>query len=526
MSSIPPIKSQTIKDFTYAQRFVRGMELRGLAPLILLESFVTGGRTIQAHRRGGFDEARERLTEEAIGAGFWFAGVKVFNHINDFLLGHLMGIKNTDFDAGKDAVRNPLLNYMQSVRESGKKISKTKIAAFKALKISTSIILANGLVGFVVPKINQAITRAYHIKADKDNNTNDNESKNTVLYVAMQQFINNSSKDKQKANKNPSFKGDIAQTVLNLAHKFENDTTYQLLSTDVGISGGRAYSARNIHERIEIVWRDLSSIFFYMFSMPLINKALNLLEHRRPTRLNPVNAKQVTDYMKDVLETTGHHDTKTKTLSIVWHEFAQIMLGHMDVTKEMIKFEKELQDGSITLDKFLKKLKQEFSPEDYAKYSDVAQRMSKLQPQIEGVSMLSESQVRAIFKGGELNRPEFWDNLFTVSKGVDKNGMANHKNPFRYIAQKDLDEIVENVAKYVKGIIDKAKIQKSDISLDLLDKAYKNNMLKNSINWGTGFAISALFLSTIIPKIQYWITRKTTGSDQFPGTADYSNEKK
>lgn len=526
MSSIPPIKPQTIKDFTYAQRFVRGMELRGLAPLILLESFVTGGRTIQAHKRGGFDEARERLTEEAIGAGFWFAGVKGFNYINDFLLGHLMGIKNTDFDAGKDAVRNPLLNYMKSVRESGKKISKTKIAAFKALKISTSIILANGLVGFVVPKINQAITRAYHIKADKDNNTSDNKYKNTVLYVAMQQFINNSSKDKQKANKNPSFKGDIAQTVLNLAHKFENDTTYQLLSTDVGISGGRAYSARNNHERIEILWRDLSSIFFYMFSMPLVNKALNLLEHRRPTRLNPVNARQVTDYMKEVLKKTKHHNPTTNVLSIDPETFGKIMLGHIDVSRRMKLFKNELKSGAMPLDDFLAILKTKFSARDYKKYSSLAKKMSELQPSVEGVRVLSESQVKAIFKGGALNRPEFWDSVFTVSKGVGKNGVPNHKNPFRYIAQKDLDEIIGNIAKYVKSTIDKAQKQKIDINMEMLERAYKNNIVKNSINWGTGFAISALFLSTIIPKIQYWITKKTTGSDQFPGTADYSNEKK
>jgi len=44
------------------------------------------------------------------------------------------------------------------------------------------------------------------------------------------------------------------------------------------------------------------------------------------------------------------------------------------------------------------------------------------------------------------------------------------------------------------------------------------------LNWGTGFAVSALFLSTIIPKVQYWITRVTTGSDSFPGVAEYDNK--
>ena len=36
----------------------------GFLPVIALEAFVEGGRTYQAYQRGGFDEARERITEE------------------------------------------------------------------------------------------------------------------------------------------------------------------------------------------------------------------------------------------------------------------------------------------------------------------------------------------------------------------------------------------------------------------------------------------------------------------------------
>ena len=46
----------------------------------------------------------------------------------------------------------------------------------------------------------------------------------------------------------------------------------------------------------------------------------------------------------------------------------------------------------------------------------------------------------------------------------------------------------------------------------------------NSINWGAGFVVSALFLSTLIPKLQYQITKWRTGSDQFPGTAQFRDE--
>ena len=82
----------------------------------------------------------------------------------------------------------------------------------------------------------------------------------------------------------------------------------------------------------------------------------------------------------------------------------------------------------------------------------------------------------------------------------------------------------QEIEHYIQSVIKKAK--NGEITKELLEKARKENFGKNAFNWGIGFAISAAFLSTFIPKIQYWITRKATGSNAFPGTADYSNEKK
>ena len=45
------------------------------APIVALETTVTGGRTLHAKKRGGKDEARERLIEESTGAIFWLWGV-------------------------------------------------------------------------------------------------------------------------------------------------------------------------------------------------------------------------------------------------------------------------------------------------------------------------------------------------------------------------------------------------------------------------------------------------------------------
>ena len=74
---------------------------------------------------------------------------------------------------------------------------------------------------------------------------------------------------------------------------------------------------------------------------------------------------------------------------------------------------------------------------------------------------------------------------------------------------------------FVEQIIEKAKKSGKDITESTLEKAAKNNFKFNVLNWGTGFGISALFLSTIIPKMQYWITKQITGSNEFPGTAEF-----
>ena len=52
-----------------------------MGPIIALEATVTAGRTLQAYKRGGKDEARERLIEESTGAIVWLGGVKFLNWV-------------------------------------------------------------------------------------------------------------------------------------------------------------------------------------------------------------------------------------------------------------------------------------------------------------------------------------------------------------------------------------------------------------------------------------------------------------
>lgn len=495
---------QTINQYSAPRRFVRGLASHTMAPLILLETFVTGGRTIQAYKRGGFEEARERFTEEAIGAAFWFGGVKGFNAMNDYFGKKILNLPTAAFDVGKDKVRNPLLNFLRTYP----RFTQKTLGVFKCLKVGSSILLANALVGFVVPKINQHITAVLHEKHMDNMKENPREYVFENSRIKLKNYLAKVNKD----DKDLTFEGGGVQTMLALAHNFENNPTYQLLSTDVGIAGGRAVSSRNNHERTEVLWRDLSSIYFYMFNMPNMNRWLNMLEQGgRKTRLNPVAAKQIHDVMMEQVRKNGG--------TMKPEVFAEAIYG--DSHKSHLisdSMDRKFTNGVINLDDFIATVKSDF-PADAAGYEKIARKMAKLQPAVEGVEILTKTQVKDIFRGGILNSPEFIDNVYNVETG------GAHCDPFAYVNNKHLETLKEDVYHYAKHVVKVAKESGVDITENLLNKINYKNFAFNMFNWGVGFAISAFALSTLIPKVQYWITKVTTGQDEFPGTADYSAEK-
>lgn len=460
-----------------------------LAPIILLEATVVTGRTYHAHKRGGFIEARERGTEEVLGSIFWLGGVQAFNKLGDVIGRKVLGQKDVDFEVGKDAVRNPMKNYMKKFPKYGEKA----LATFKFAKIASSILLANAVIGFVVPKLNQAITRKYQGSVEKLEEQNPNLRKNAESFDS---FI---SKTSAKNKKNTSFKGNAAQTLLALSDGFENDARYKLLSTDVGIAGGRAINARNKQERREILFRDLSSIYFYMFCRSNLNSALNLMESGRSTRLDPTSAKSLDNHLQENLDRNRAYSAA---------EFESAVLGNRNAEIPS-KVQEKIKGGIINLDEF-KKIVGGNSP--IAKSGEF---MSKLQPEVDGKAILSAEQVKDVYSGGLINDPKFLNNIF------EKYTNKKSTNPMSFVSEKDLRKLKQQMVDYADDIIKMTKKSGESITFNTLKKASRSNFIKNTLNHGSGFAMSVYFLSTAIPKIQYWMTRKQTGSNNFPGTEKY-----
>ena len=211
------------------------------------------------------------------------------------------------------------------------------------------------------------------------------------------------------------------------------------------------------------------------------------------------------------------------------------MLGNRDNTAYMTpKVKEAIREGNgvVELDKFaelLEDVKSKYPEIDVEKLKKAAKGMSELQPKLDGKAIISEKQIADIFTDGAVNIPDFLKNVYRCSTSDQNLFTGKISDPvfdqdLRFIHKETFIKKQAEIEAYIQSVIKKAKT--GEITKELLEKARKENYGKNALNWGIGFAISAAFLSTFIPKIQYWITRKATGSDAFPGTAEYTDEKK
>lgn len=492
------IKLTSVSNINRVSKFITEMTKKdAMAPIVALEGAVVLGRTYQAYQRGKGDEARERFLEEITGSIVWLWGVKVLNEIGDTLLGKLLK-SNKSFDVGTDKVlRTPFDNFMKKVAPKG--LTGTHVALLKGAKVLSSIVLANLFIGFVVPKINHYITdtirRDKHIKAEEKNKDSEKNTNST----------------------NPAFKGGLA-ALNTFTNAIENTNTGKLLSTDFGIAGGRMYNARSKEERREIAFRDLGSIYFYMWAQGHVINLLNLIQTGSFSRLNPQSAETLSSHLTKFLEKNGGE------MSV--DEFRKAVLGNKasDIKlPESIIFEtKQLSSLQKLMNNFIKTKSE---PLQVVKVSDIEelfkdsnirsriQRMSKLQPKRMGQAVITKQQLIDAINIAEINNPEFLKQAFgefTENAATDE---------FKYISESSTRKLKKEMEQYIEQLCKNAKDGK--INKDFIDKFKNRNIKYSGTNFAAGFAVAALFLSTFIPKIQYYITRKTTGQNVFPGTYDF-----
>ncbi len=585
----PSIYNKYLINKTSAARsFVTKLNKDGaILPVVLLEATVTGGRTYQAYKRDGFVEARERVTEESLGAIFWLFGATMAAALFDKIGQKFLKIPKNMPDVGRDKIRGPFNNFVNKVASvlnlsaAQKDAVKTNLARFSVGKTAASLITACLFIGYVVPKLNQAITKHLFGKmSQKDPNhekapdprTNKLTLKDARAifsakgisinavenFKARNAFMHNLTGQFKKDT--PSF-GSSADSMLRIVQNFQTNDVWKLLGTDVGTVTGRTANARNKDERIEILFRDVSSIYFYCFSMPAIVAFMNKKDTFKGlnTKLNPMSAMEVHNHMVKRMAESGFDKMQPES-------FKNMMLGNElnDVESDLLKkafpnqkpastkkvffglFDKKVPAvyDSTTLENFEKIVDDYIKDPQRAENIKVnARAMSKLQPLKEGVAMITATQAEDAMRGGEVRTPAFMQKVlnhafedfivkpenYDEAGNVIKKGAKKLTNPltdsYRYISQSQIEGTRKQVIDYVKAIVEEAKSKGKNVDFELMTKMNKRNMTKSGLFMGLAMGVSSLFLSTIIPKIQYYITYLRTGKNSFPGTESLTQNK-
>ena len=484
-----------------------------LATTVALETSVTGGRGINAYKRGGKNEFRERFTDDVVSAVFWMKGVDIFNKIGNSIGKNVLNLPTTEFDVGKDQLRTPFQNLEASLKDKWKlpneaavKDMSKKLAVFKFTKIAVSSILATAFVGFALPKINQWITERIMGRHKMENKLQE-ESKP----IPFKKSVSNTFEDfdkKTNVSNQPSFKG---LNLLTVAHALENHKIIKMMTTDVGILTGRVTTARNKDEAREYLFRDTMSPIFYYASTPIIYKGLQLLTGKeKSTNIDPVAAKQLHD---NIITQLG----KTADGKMTVEEFQKKVMGTLDDgAKEImakLPFGKDKQVISLA------ELKKVVTDKRILKK---AEYMSKLQPEQAGVgAVLTKQQMEDVLKKGSINTPNFMKKMF---KGKFGEALTN---PLKFIPMKKITKFRQHIDEYGQAVVETAKKTNGGIiDKDLLTKLNKNSFAASASFRAVAMGISALALGVIIPKLQYAMTARRTGSNAAPGLRQFEEEKK
>ncbi len=479
-----------------------------LASTILLETAVTGGRGYNAYKRSGAAELRERAFDDIVSAVFWMKGVDIFNNIGDKIGTHVLKLPTTEFDVGKDALRTPFNNLVGDLSEKVKdtdtlKKLEKKLAVFKFSKIILSTLLATGFVGFALPKINQAITRKLmHIgNNSQSKNVNNDDKYAQFASVSFDEF-----NKKFSSQEKPAFKGISPNAITTVAHYLEGNKICKLLSSDVGILAGRVTTARNKDEGLEYLFRDTASSFFYIASTPIIYSLLQKATgSAKSTSIDTVAAKQVHNmFLEQIKKADGTFG------SIGVKEFAEKIIGKLD--DKAIELLSKLPFDSDVIP--LSELSKYLTDETLIKK---AAELSKLQPKQAGVgAVLTRQQVADVLKNGAISEPSFMQRIFKTKFGEALT------NPYKFIPMKKITKFRDNIDDYAKAVIDFAnKTNNGVVDKKLLDKLSKRSFIMSAGFRAIAIGISAFALGIAIPKIQYAITAKRTGSTKAPGLREF-----
>ncbi len=435
-------------------------------PTLAIETGVTLGRANEANKRGGKPEAIDRLIEQGISAVVWIYGVNILKNIGNFIGKKLLKIEDLNFDIGFDELRNPIKNNKISAKAMG----------FKAGNILVSTAIATYFIGAILPKINNAILKKTLKKQEQEK-----KKEETFKMPSFEEY-----QSKTKKNKDVSFTSLLDKTIM-AAHILENNSTARLLITDTGVVAGRFHNAPNKYRKIEGLFRDISSIYFYLFATPHLVALFNKIS--KNTNINPKVLEKTIEMLK---EKVGEDGIDVQHFNAVNSALDDISLKDIESLFE--------QNSVIKVDDFIKK---------YPQFEQKALEMAKLQPVFEGNGVISKVQAKDILSSCWTSDPKFLKNAFNHAT----NGASDDK--FKFVSKKNLEKMRASIDKFIKQITDEAQSKGVKITKEFIEKTANKTIRKNFAFNIVATAISIFALGTLIPKVQYAITKKLTNENKF-----------
>lgn len=467
---------------------------KALLPVIALETSVTSGRTYQAYKRGGITEARERIIDESLTAVVWFGIIGWLNSLFSKIISHKgifdkNGLPEIYVDMGKDAIRNPIKHAIDLRPDI-----KTKIGGLKLTKIILSAVAGIYLSGVILPKFYQSVTAKILTKQKKEKREHEILEK---AKVSMNDFL-----QKTRINKQINFKGMPLTTFANI---LENNRIANLLTVDAGLFAGRMWNARNKDEAIEFGFRDISSSFFYLLSTPMIYNLLSKHVDKyngMNTNIDPKTANFITDNIKRLV---NNPDITSYRKAILGEKlpFADDILD-------------QISKKTIDISDFIKLVKEKIKDNSIAEnVIQKARQFIDLRPEGTSKNLLVKSEAKNALSTGLVNNPTFLKDALSIAT----NGIS--QNPKKFVSFIELDKLKTHIEEYANSIIDYAQnINAKQITEKILNETRNRNLLVKLGYTACGLVVSALFLSTVIPKTQYLITKIRTGKNEFPGIRD------
>ncbi|MEB3207021.1 MAG: hypothetical protein VKK59_06710 [Vampirovibrionales bacterium] len=308
------------------------------AQLNLLELSVVGGRSCFAWLRNGFAEFQERLFEELITGIAWINGKPFLEHFYDRSFGQknasIALAPKVDWSLNRH--RQLGLSPLELYTPHG--ASAEQLLKVKAGRFGLAFVTTLSLVSLIIPVLNQMKTAwlfrhfpglKNQLKASQKNpppaqtttvkplpntpstqgiskNVSSDDGKGASGPLAMPtsafSLVSNplrSMPPQQILNKplNGGFSGfastlappyvssqpvfghsPLTNAVSQLGHLYNNVPYGDLIGSDVGMIAGRGYvaSKRSGFETVEVMFRDISSDYFYLWSLPHLMAAVGL----------------------------------------------------------------------------------------------------------------------------------------------------------------------------------------------------------------------------------------------------------